>query len=315
MTTRLVMDVDTGTDDAIAIMCAVKHPELDLAGVTTVNGNVPLRNTTENTLRVLDYLGAAVPVYAGSARPYARDCFPDGVRERAGSDWHGEYLDLPPATSRPADGNAAQFLADTFMGPRGTETVLVPTGPLTNIALAIRLEPRIVDRVPRVVLMGGGYRQANRTAVAESNIWMDPEAARVVLTAGFRDLTIVPLDATHQALITIADCERMEAAGHPAATAAAAFTRQRIRAHDRNAPLSIPHSAPVHDALCVAALVEPAVLRQVGGYPVDVEVSGTLTVGQTVLDTRQPPRSAPNASVALGADRDLFAAFLLETLS
>ncbi|MEV6520659.1 nucleoside hydrolase [Longispora sp. NPDC051575] len=315
MTTRLILDVDTGTDDAVAIMCAALHPGLELVGVGTVNGNVPLPNTTENTLRVLDHIGVDVPVHRGAALPLERDCFPDGVTRRKASDWHGEYLNLPPATSTVASDNAAEFLVETYMGPLGPDTVLVPTGPLTNVAQAIRLEPRIVDRIPRIVLMGGGHRRTNRTAAAESNLWMDPEAARVVLRSGVRDITVVPLDATHEALVTDVDCDKLDQVGTPAATAAVAFIRQRIHAHDTHAPLDLPHSAPVHDALCVAALIHPSVLEHVGHYPTDIETTGELTVGQLVVDTRVPARSPATAHVALGANRELFVAFLLEALA
>jgi len=315
MTTRLILDVDTGTDDAVAILTAALHPQLDLVGVSTVCGNVPLLNTTENSLRVLELIGSTVPVYVGAAHPLERETFPDGIRNRPISDWHGEYLDLPEATSKPADMNAAEFLVETYMGPLGPDTVLVPTGPLTNVATAIRLEPRIVERIPRVVLMGGGYRVTNRTATAESNFWMDPEAAREVFRAGFKQLTVVPLDATHQALVTEDDCDRLLEAATPASLAAESFIRKRILAHDMNSPLAIPHSAPVHDALCVAHLVFPEVLRGVGEYPADIETAGDLTVGQMVLDTRRPLRSPVTASVALGADRELFVRFLIDALA
>ncbi len=181
---KLILDVDTGTDDAIALMLAVRHPDLELVGVTTVNGNNPVDACTDNTLRVLDLLGAEVPVHEGAVSPLLRDDFPipRAVLHRDGS-MHPRELPLPRPRSAKADGRAAEFLVETYMA--ATEPItLVPVGPLTNIALAIRLEPRIVERIPRTVIMGGAHELGNVTPSAEFNVWVDPDAARIVLRAG-----------------------------------------------------------------------------------------------------------------------------------
>jgi len=312
MATKLILDCDTGTDDAVAIMAAVGHPELDLVAVTTVNGNVPLPNVTENTLRVLDLLGARVPVHVGAPRAIVRNGYP-GPRSVATAKGpiHPDYLDLPAAVSTPATESAVEFLTRYYLSDAAAETVLVATGPLTNIALALAAQPAIIDRIPRLVLMGGARGWGNVSAAAEFNIWADPEAAEAVLSAGIADVTIVPLDATHSAPVSLSDCDRFDAIATPAAAAASSFIRHRIESYDR-VPGGIRHDAPVHDALCVAALVHPEVLSDVHEWPVHVETRGEHTMGQTVFDNREWSTTPRNARVALNADSRTFVNFLAE---
>ena len=151
---------------------------------------------------------------------------------------HPRELPIPPPRSVKHTRRAAEFLIDTYLAATD-EIVLVPVGPLTNIALAIRLEPRIVERIPRTVIMGGAHESGNTTPSAEFNIWVDPEAAQVVLRAGLANLTLIPLDATHRALVSAADCERLRATGTPAAAAAAAIIEGRIAAYDDLQPMEV----------------------------------------------------------------------------
>ena len=228
--TRVILDVDTGTDDAIAIMLAALDPRLELVAVTTVAGNTSIDHTTDNTLRVLDHIGREAPVYRGAAGAL----LPSTRRWRATRSGAGRSTatrsTLPAAHSQAQKLDAARFLVDAF--DEGSDTVLVPTGPLTNVATALLLDPGLAARIPRVVLMGGSHARANVTPSAEFNIWADPEAARIVLRSGIRDLTIVPLDATHQALVSEEDCDRLAALGTPAGTAAAAIIRTRIEGYE-----------------------------------------------------------------------------------
>jgi inosine-uridine nucleoside N-ribohydrolase len=311
---KLILDVDTGTDDAIALMLAALHPDLELVAATTVNGNNPVANCTDNTLRVFDLLGVDIPVYEGAATPLLRDDFPipREVLHRGGS-MHPRELPIPPARSTKQAKGAVEFLIDAYMAATDPIT-LVPVGPLTNIALAIKLEPRIVERIPQTVIMGGAHESGNTTPAAEFNIWVDPDAARVVLTAGLPELTLVPLDATHRALVSAADCERLRATGRPAAVAAASIIEGRIAAYDDLQPMDTAGAAPVHDALCIAFLVDPQVI---GGrrVHVDVETRGELTLGRTVMDTQGHLGNAPNAFVAFDADAPRFFSLLLGTLS
>jgi inosine-uridine nucleoside N-ribohydrolase len=153
------------------------------------------------------------------------------------------------------------------------------------------------------------------TPAAEFNVWSDPEAARVVLRAGARDLTVVPLDCTHRTVVSAADCDRLAALATPAGLAASTLIRQRIAAHDEAQPLAVAHTAAVHDAVCVCALVRPDVLRRTGRYHVDVETGGDLCVGRTVVDTHRRGGGEPNATVALDGDPAILVEFLVETFS
>jgi inosine-uridine nucleoside N-ribohydrolase len=312
---KLILDVDTGTDDAVALMLAALHPALDLVGATTVNGNVPVDMTTENTLRVFDHIGRDVPVYRGMASPLVRPDFPvpRDTPVPGTTRVHGGYLDIPPARSAAQRACAVEFLIETYREATD-EIALVPVGPLTNIATALKLEPRLVDLIPEIILMGGGHYCGNITPLAEFNVWADPEAARVVFTRGIPRLTIVPLDATHRALLTTADCDALDALGTPAGTACAAFVRRRIAGYDSDQPMERPGTAPVHDALCVAALIDRSVIttRRVHA---DVEVHGELTVGQTVFDVAARGGREPNASVAFDADERKFVQLLLDTFA
>jgi inosine-uridine nucleoside N-ribohydrolase len=310
--TRLILDCDTGTDDAVAIMAAIGHRELDLVAVTTVHGNVPLANVTENTLRVLDFLGSHVPVHVGAPRSIVRGGYPGphSVSTVKGP-IHPDYLDLPPATSSPAAASAVEFLTQHYLGDHGAATVLVATGPLTNVALALAAEPQLATRIPRLVLMGGSRGWGNVTAAAEFNIWADPEAAEAVLSSGISDITIVPLDATHSAPVSLSDCDRFDTIATPAAIAASSFIRHRIESYDR-APGGARLDAPVHDALCIASLVYPEVLSELHEWPVRIETRGEHTMGQTIFDSREWSAQLPNASVALNADSQIFVDFLTE---
>jgi len=311
--TKLIMDVDTGTDDAVALMLAALHPDLDLLGATTVNGNVNVAMTTENTLRVFDHIDRPVPVHRGMSAPLVRPDFPvPRDTPIAGTTRvHGDYLDIPPSRSSVRAGSAVEYLIETYRAATD-EIYLVPTGPLTNIAAALKAEPRLIELIPEIILMGGGHYCGNITPTAEFNLWADPEAARVVFTCGIPRLTIVPLDATHRALLTLADCDALDALATPAGSAAASFVRRRINGYDSDQPMERPGTAPVHDALCVAALVDRTVIttRRVHA---DVEVHGELTVGQSVFDVAARGGLPPNADVAFDADEAKFVRMLLET--
>ena len=316
MAQKLILDCDTGTDDAVAIMLAALHPDLELVGVTTVNGNVEVQYCTDNTLRVLDHIGRSdVPVFEGLRRPIVRPDFPV-PRESAvnpNSSIHGRELPLPPPTSRKEDTGAVEFLVETYRSSPD-EIALVPVGPLSNIAAAIAIEPGMVEAVPEVVIMGGGNAKGNATPSAEFNIWADPEAAAAVFAAGFRRITLVPLDATHQALVSLEQCRALADLGTPAGEAAAALIERRITGYDATQPMATPGSAPVHDALCVAYLLQRDVL-DVHRRHVDVETAGNLTVGRTVIDIHFRGGKEPNCDVALSADAGKFVDFMLSTFA
>jgi inosine-uridine nucleoside N-ribohydrolase len=309
---KLILDVDTGTDDAVAIMLAALHPDLDLVACTTVNGNRAIEQTTDNTLRTLDHIGRGdIPVHAGLSRPVGRSDFPI-PRDKRDPGVHFVEMPLAPARSRPRPPDAVEFLIETYRAAT-EEITLVPVGPLSNIATALALFPKLVERVPEVIIMGGGHDVANVTPAAEFNIWADPEAAALVLAAGFPRLTLVPLDATHQATISREQCRTLRASRRPAAEAAAVFVEKRIEGYRAYQRLADADAAPVHDALCIAAMIEPDIVAT-RDYHVVVETAGTHTLGRTVIDTSFRSGRPPNARVALSADTARFGRFVLDTL-
>jgi inosine-uridine nucleoside N-ribohydrolase len=313
MPTKVILDVDTGTDDAVALMTAALSPDLELVGATTVNGNTTIDFTTENTLRVFDFIGLPeVPVHRGMDRPLVRTDVKRGMAARI----HGDMLDLPEisrgATVQP--GHAVDWLIETYLGSNG-DIVLCPVGPLTNIAMAIQREPRIVEFIPEIVIMGGAHDHGNITASAEFNIWLDPESARIVVNCG-RPIRMVPLDATHRALVSTEDAARLRALGTPAGEAAARFVLQRIDGYDATQPMPRKDgalAAPVHDALAVCAIIDPSILTT-EHIPVDVEVHAELSIGRTVCDFRFRSGKPANVHFAMDADEPKFNRMLLEIL-
>lgn len=315
MATKVILDVDTGTDDAVALMLAALHPDLELVAACSVAGNVPLEFTTENTLRVFDHIDRPVPVYRGLGKPLAREDFPVPRKTPPpGKTYvHGDFLDIPASHSSVQEVGAVEFLIETYRAAT-EEIVLIPVGPLTNIAAALRLEPKLAELVPRVIIMGGAHHTGNITPRAEFNIWADPEAAHVVFHAGFRNMTLVPLDATHKALVSLEDCAAFRALGSPAGDATATFVERRIRGYDESQPMSRVGAAPVHDALCVAAVLLPDVITAQDLF-VTVETHGEATVGETVVDVAGRSGADPNMKVAFDADERAFVKLVLETFA
>ncbi len=312
MATKVILDVDTGTDDAVALMVAALSPDIELVGATSVNGNTTIDFTTENTLRVLDWIGMPdIPVYRGMDRPLARSQVARGMATRI----HGDMLDLPEASEAKLQaGHAVDWLIDTYLASQG-DIVLCPVGPLTNIAMAIQKEPRILEAIPEIVIMGGAHDHGNMTASAEFNIWLDPEAARVVVNCG-RPIRMVPLDATHRALVSTEDAARLRALGTPAGEAAARFVLQRIDGYDATQPMPRREgalAAPVHDALAVCAIIDPSILTT-EHIPVDVEIHAELSLGRTVCDFRFRSGKPANVHFAMDADEPKFNRMLLEIL-
>lgn len=316
MTARpVILDVDTGTDDAVAIMMAALRPELDLLAVTTVWGNIDVAHTTDNTLRVLDYINcSSVPVYAGLDAPVGRINVPlPQTSDRSGGLMHPEALDLPEARSTAMTQGAVEWLVETLRA-RTTPVTLVPVGTLSNIAAALTVDPTIVEAVDEIVIMGGGNALGNVTASAESNIWKDPIAADIVFTAGFERLVLVPLDATHQAQVSMDQARALRDSGSPAGTATAICVEQRVRAHVESQPQADPNAAPLHDALCVAYLLDPEVIPLTHCHT-GIETTGLRTYGRTVIDYLHRGFEEPNSWVALSADAPRFNLILHDSLT
>ncbi len=285
---RVVLDCDPGIDDAFAIAFACGHPGLDLAGVTTVAGNVGLDRTTANALSLLEFLGhPGVPVAAGSPAPLLRT-FHDA------RDVHGESglggAKLPAPRGRPLGVHAVDFLIDVISAAVGTVT-LVATGPLTNIALAVRQHPQLASQVADLVIMGGSAGRGNVTPAAEFNIWCDPEAAAIVFGAGWR-VTMAGLDVTLEARATTAVQDRMRALGRLGGELLLpGLGGYRSTAGD---------GQPVHD-VCALALVAAPGLFRCEPARVEVETFGRWTSGMTVTDFAAAPKDG-NALVATSID-------------
>ena len=295
---RVLLDCDPGIDDALAIVFACGHPGLDLAGLTTVSGNVDLGKVTANALSVLELAGRPdVPVTAGSARPLLRPI-------ADARDVHGESglgaATLPPARAGAVPGHAVDFLIEQIGAAPG-EITLVATGPLTNIALALRREPRLTGWVRDFVIMGGSTGRGNTTPAAEFNIWADPEAAAIVFAAGWQ-VTMVGLDVTLQARATPAVQDRLRSLGRLAAD----LLLPGLLGYRGEASTGDPATSgpAVHDVLAVALVAEPGLFR-CDPARVEVETAGRWTSGMTVTDFA-PQEYAYNARVAMAIDVPAF---------
>jgi len=301
----VILDVDPGHDDAVAIMLACGAPELDLLAVTTVAGNVPLDKTTRNALRILSLIGhTGVPVAAGASSPLHRPL-------RTAENIHGESglegPEIPNASFEPDERGATRLIADTLRETPEPVT-LIPTGPLTNIATLLREHHDLSERIAHVSLMGGSVGLGNTTPAAEFNIYVDPEAAREVFDSGL-PITMCGLDVTHQAGAGKAERENLRALGHIGAVVAGlleffASTHEDVFGFD---------SPPLHDAVAVAAVIEPGLLKT-RPMRVEVECESELTRGETVCDFYGVTGEPPNAEVGVELDRNGFFELLYRSL-
>ena len=299
MSTPIILDCDPGIDDALAIAFAAASPEIDLIGLTTVAGNVSLAKTTANALAVASFVGAKdVPVTPGSAAPLLRPPFHAG-HVHGDSGLGGAVL--PPPARTAEDGHAIDYLIDTIGAARG-EITLVATGPLTNIGLALRREPRLAAWVRNFVIMGGSASRGNMNHAAEFNIWADPEAAAIVFRAGWT-VRMIGLDVTLRARATAAVQERMRELGSLGAQLLLpALAQYRDSADTTGEP-------PVHDVCAIVSIADPSVFTSRPAL-VQVETHGTFTSGMTVTDFT--PSADHNTQVAMAIDADRFWATVLD---
>ncbi|MTC22480.1 MULTISPECIES: uridine-preferring nucleoside hydrolase UriH [unclassified Providencia] len=307
MTKKIILDCDPGHDDAIAMLLAYGNPDIDLLAVTTVAGNQTLEKVTRNARAIAEMANIrGIPFAAGSARPLVREV-------EVAPDIHGDSgLDgpeLPTPTLALDERHGVNLIIDTIMSHPPKTITLVPTGALTNIALAARLEPRIVERVKEVVLMGGGYHVGNWSPVAEFNIKIDPEAAHIVFNEKW-PLTMVGLDLTHQALATpevVAKIAEID-------TKCSQFVVELLdffgKMYKQVQGFDAP---PVHDPCAVAYVIDPSVMTT-QKVPVDIELTGTLTLGMTVADFRHPAPADCHTQVAVKLDRDKFWQMVIDAL-
>lgn len=307
MPRKIILDCDPGHDDVIALLLAHGNPDIELLAVTTVVGNQTLDKVTHNALAVARVAGiTGVPFAAGCPRPLVRDV-------EVAEDIHGESgLDgpeLPEPTQQADSRHAVDLIIETVMSHEPGTVTLVPTGGLTNIAMAVRKEPRIAERVKEVVLMGGGYHTGNWSAVAEFNIIIDPEAAHIVFNESWPVL-MVGLDLTHQALATPAVVERIDKIGTGPSTFVVELMDFFGKMYKQSQGFDSP---PVHDPCAVAYVIDPSVMTT-KKVPVDIELGGNLTLGMTVADFRAPAPADCTTSVAVELDHQKFWDLIVDAL-
>jgi len=301
MATKIILDCDPGIDDALAIAFAHGHPGIELVGITSVAGNVGLAKTTANALAVCEFVGAAgTPVTAGCDGPLVRPAI--DAREVHGDSGLGGAK-LPPSAAAPAPGHAIDYIIDTIGAAPG-EITLVATGPLTNVALAVKREPRLAGWVRDFVIMGGSAGRGNVTPAAEYNIWADPEAAAAVFRAGWT-VTMLGLDVTLRTGATAAVLQRMRDLGRLG-------SELLLPALEQYMSVSEPGGPPVHDVCAVAWVAQPDVFGLVPAM-VQVETAGQLTAGMTVTEFEVAEIAGAaglagggNARVAMRIDVDRF---------
>lgn len=306
----VIIDCDPGQDDAINLLLAMAAPEkLDILGITTVAGNVPLALTERNARLMCDIAGRLdVPVHAGCSRPLVRDLVTaENVHGKTGIDG----VEVREPETPLAAGHAVDFIVATLQNAEPDSVTLVPTGPLTNIAMAIIREPAILDAIRGIVLMGGAMSEGgNHTPSAEFNMLVDPHAAQVVFRCG-RPVVAFGLDVTHQVLASRARVERIREIGNAPAQATADmldfFSRHDSKKYGAD-------GAPLHDPCTVAWLLAPD-LFELKRCNIEVETGSELTMGHTAVDFWGVSGREPNADWAYRVDADGFYDLLGERLA
>ena len=295
--TKIILDCDPGHDDAVAIILAGKNPKIDLLGITIVSGNQTLDKTVRNALNVTQHLGIDVPVYGGCSEPMVR-------KKVVAGDIHGESgLDGPvfPPLERKAEAeHAVNFIIKTLMESEGDITV-VTTGPMTNLAMAMRMEPNIVPKIKQIVLMGGAIANGNVSPAAEFNIMADAEAAYVCFTSG-RPMTMVGLDVTRKVLCYPEIVERMGRIGNRASKLFVDLMGHFCKTQKE---VFGWEGGPLHDPVTLAYLIDPSVLK-VKPMNVRIDIRSTESYGRTNCDPFDYLHLPHTADVAMDVDVERF---------
>lgn len=292
----LVMDVDTGTDDAVCIAAATLCSDaIDLVGIGAVCGNVEIGKTARNTLDLVDFLGCDIPVHVGAAQPLAR---PLCTAVSHGTTGLGDVV-LPAARRDYAQGGVTELIRGAAERYRGALEILA-VGPLTNIATALSEHPELASMLKRITIMGGALRGGNMTLASEFNLYCDPEAARLVFESGC-ELTMVGLDVTLKPELPLSVFDRIRAAPGPQADVVGRLLDFMMRRKDEFGA----DDPNLHDVIALAAIVRPSLFR-FETYYVHLETAGEVTRGMTVADFNNISKRPPNARVAVDIDVDGF---------
>jgi inosine-uridine nucleoside N-ribohydrolase len=324
---KIILDVDTGTDDAMAILTAALSGEFDILGITVVQGNLPLKNTLENTLRVVQFLGLDIPVYSGCPSPMVQTLSRGRMQNQivqvfekeingVKTNIHDEYLDLPEARIKPQKQHAVSFLLECLDNAEEKITI-ISVGPPTNLGMALRMKPEITDKIEEIIIMGGGVDRANRTSAAEMNFYMDPEASQILVQADVQKY-IFPLDATCSILFSKKEAAEIAALENPYAEFFASLMTHFI---DRITALGISnnsrlncHDIAIHDVLCVLFLIDPAIVLEMKKENCDVDFSGGIADGQLIVDRRSYAEPRGKNIVAYKLDKARVMDLLLRIL-
>ncbi|WP_245901053.1 nucleoside hydrolase [Deinococcus yavapaiensis] len=300
----MIIDTDTASDDAVALVMALKHPGVHVEAITIVAGNVPMKQGVQNALYTLELCGAHVPVYEGLDKPLLRPLHT--AQHIHGEDGMGD-IGLPLVGRAPAPGHAVDVLVDLVNRHPG-EFTLVTLGPLSNVAAALLRDPSISHKVAACYVMGGtGQMHGNITPVAEYNIWADPEAAKIVFASGL-PLTMIGWDVSWQfAMFSPRDIATLRDVGTPLARFSVDIQAVLDRWARENTQIE---GFDLPDPIAMAVALDPAIVTEARRLFVDVETRGELTTGQTVVDHIGTTRRAPNVYVVLRVDRERFLAML-----
>jgi purine nucleosidase len=304
MPKRILFDTDPGIDDACAILLALASPEISVEGLSVVHGNCSVEQATANALSVLELGNAShIPVAKGCELPLVQPSL-------LAPETHGEtglgYANLPAPRARPVGQHAIDFLIQQILAAPG-EITLVAIGPLTNVALAIRQEPRLVEAIQELIIMGGALRhEGNTTALAEFNTCVDPHSAHIVYHAGI-PTTLAPLDVTYQCILTPGDVERLRKTDSPVTQFIVDATRFYMEFHDEFQSIE---GCVINDPLALALAFAPE-LCTYQELPVNVDLSGGIAMGKTVADFYNYNKQPANMKVALGVRaRDFMELFM-----
>ena len=304
MSKRILIDTDPGIDDALAILLALASPEVTMEGITTIHGNCSVDQATINALSILELAEAKeAPVAMGFPLPLVQ---PSLLAAETHGDTGLGYAKLPEPRGRPEVRHGSDFLIEKIMSNPG-EITLVAIGPLTNVAFAIRKEPRIVEAVREVIVMGGAIRYpGNASPLAEYNVFVDPHAAHMVYHSGI-PITLVPLDVTYQCILTPDDVKRLQKNPSRISRFIDDSTRFYMEFHDEYQQI---HGCAINDPLALALTFAPELCDYQELY-VDVDISGGISMGKTFADFHGLAKKRPNMKVALSVRaRDFMELFL-----
>jgi purine nucleosidase len=304
---RVIVDTDPGIDDALAILLAVASPEIQVDGLTIVYGNCSVEQGAKNALAVLELAGqAGIPVYAGSGRPLIEPL-------RLAVETHGTiglgYAQLNPPSVSIKQKNAVHFLIDHLLGHPG-EISLIALGPLTNLALAFRMEPRLIPAVRHIFIMGGAINHpGNQTPLAEFNIASDPHAAHIVFHSG-APITLVPLDVTYQTILAQRHVDRLLQLDSPVSHFIADATRFYIQYHTEHQTID---GCAINDPLALAVVFAPHLVGKTRAYT-DVDIAGGVSMGKTFADLLNTLGRPPNLDIALSVQADAFMELFIDRM-